>query len=71
VRLNPVLADSIYAAGFYEIGRVWDGQTGTPRLPNDVAGALIMKTLIGPLYGGASIGDSGHRKWFFGLGRVF
>jgi len=71
VRLNPVLADSIYAAGFYEIGRVWDGQTGTPRLPNDVSGALIVKTLIGPLYGGASIGDSGHRKWFFGLGRIF
>ena len=24
-----------------------------------------------PVYGGASIGDSGHRKWYFGLGRVF
>jgi NTE family protein len=70
-RLNPVIGDAIYAAGFYEIGKVWDGAAGTPNLPNDISGALVMKTLIGPLYGGASIGDSDHRKWFFGLGRVF
>jgi NTE family protein len=70
-KLNPVLGDSIYAAGFYEIGKVWDGAAGTPSLPNDVSGALVIKTLIGPLYGGASIGDSDHRKWFFGLGRIF
>ncbi|MEO6805909.1 MAG: patatin-like phospholipase family protein [Edaphobacter sp.] len=71
VRFNPILADSVYAAGFYEIGRMWGEPAGTPRLPNDVSGALVMKTVIGPLYGGASIGDSGHRKWFFGLGRIF
>jgi len=71
VRLNPVIGDSIYAAGFYEIGKVWGAAAGTPSLPNDISGALIMKTLIGPMYGGASIGDSNHRKWFFGLGRVF
>ncbi|MGH9595797.1 MAG: patatin-like phospholipase family protein, partial [Edaphobacter sp.] len=70
-QFNPILADSVYAAGFYEIGRMWGEPAGTPRLPNDVSGALVMKTVIGPLYGGASIGDSGHRKWFFGLGRIF
>ena len=70
-RLNPVIGDAVYAAGFYEIGKVWGAASGTPNLPNDVAGALIIKTLIGPIYGGASIGDSGHRRWFFGLGRVF
>jgi NTE family protein len=71
LKLNPVIGDSIYAAGFYEIGKVWGGAPGTPTLPNDIAGALIMKTLIGPIYGGASIGDSDHRKWFFGLGKIF
>jgi NTE family protein len=71
IKLNPVIGDSIYATGFYEIGKVWGGAPGTPTLPNDVSGAVIMKTLLGPIYGGASIGDSGHRKWFFGLGRVF
>jgi NTE family protein len=71
VKLNPVIGDSIYAGGFYEIGKVWDGAPGTPTLPNDISGALIIKTLFGPIYGGASIGDSDHRKWFFGLGRIF
>jgi NTE family protein len=70
-RLNPVFGDAVYAVGTYEIGKVWGGAAGTPSLPNDVSGGLLVKTLIGPLYGGGSIGDSGHRKWFFGLGRVF
>jgi NTE family protein len=71
LKLNPVIGDSIYAAGFYEIGKVWNGAGGTPHLPNDIAGALVIKTIFGPIYGGASIGDTDHRKWFFGLGRIF
>jgi NTE family protein len=71
LKLNPVIGDAIYAGGFYEIGKVWNGTLGTPTLPNDISGALIIKTLFGPIYGGASIGDSDHRKWFFGLGRIF
>jgi len=69
--LNPVIGDSIYATGFYEIGKVYGAAAGTPTLPYDVSGAVVVKTLLGPFYGGGSIGDSGHRKWFFGLGRVF
>jgi NTE family protein len=61
----------MYAGGLYEIGKVWNGAVGTPSLPNDVSALFVMKTLVGPLYGGVSIGDSDHRKWFFGLGRVF
>jgi NTE family protein len=70
-RLNPVFGDGVYAMGVYEIGKVWGGATGTPKLPNDISGGLILKTLLGPVYGGGSIGDSGHRKWFIGIGRVF
>jgi len=70
-RLNPVIGDAMYATGFYEIGKVWGGAPGTPNLPNDVSGAIVLKTLIGPIFGGASVGDSGHHKWFFGLGRIF
>jgi NTE family protein len=71
LRLNPVIGDAIYATGFYEIGKVWGGAPGTPNLPNDFAAALLIKTLVGPIYGGFSVGDSGHAKWFFGLGRIF
>ena len=71
IRLNPLIADAIYADGVYEIGEMYNGNAGTPSLPMDFAGAVIVKTLIGPLYGGASVGNHDHRKWFIGLGRVF
>ncbi len=70
-RLNPVVGGAVYATIFYEIGNVWGGASGTPTLPNDVSGGFVAKTLFGAIYGGGSIGDSGHRKWFIGLGRVF
>ncbi len=71
LKLNPVIGDAIYAAGFFEIGKVWGGPPGTPNLPFDVSGAAVIKTFIGPIYGGVSVGDSGHYAWFFGLGRIF
>jgi NTE family protein len=71
VQLNPVIADSVWAGGFYEIGKMYGGNSLTPTLPNDVTGVIVIKTLIGPLFGGLSIGDSDHRKWYFGVGRVF
>jgi NTE family protein len=71
LKLNPVIGDAIYAAGFFEIGKVWGGPAGTPNLPFDVSGAAVIKTFIGPIYGGVSVGDSGHYAWFFGLGRIF
>jgi NTE family protein len=70
-RLNPIFADAIYAGGVYEIGKMYGGNPQTPETPNDVAGAVVIKTLIGPVFGGLSIGDSGHRRWFLGVGRVF
>jgi NTE family protein len=70
-RLNPVIGDSIYAGGIYEIGKMYGGNVGTPSLPNSFTGVVVMKTLIGPVFGGISVGDSGNWKWYFGLGRVF
>ncbi len=70
-RLNPVIGDAVYAVGTYEIGKVWGGADGTSSLPNDFSGGVVAKTILGPIFGGGSIGDSGHRKWFFGIGRVF
>ncbi|MDW5267911.1 MULTISPECIES: patatin-like phospholipase family protein [Acidobacteriaceae] len=69
--LNPIFGDAIYAGGFYEIGKINGGNSGTPDVPNDGTAIVVMKTLIGPVYGGGSIGGSGHYKWYFGLGRIF
>jgi NTE family protein len=70
-KLNPVFADAVYAGGFYEIGKMYGSNSQTPSLPNDVTAVVVIKTLFGPVFGGLSIGDSDHRKWYFGLGRVF
>lgn len=70
-QLNPIFGDAIYAGGFYELGKLSGTTSGTPSLPNDGAALIVIKTLLGPLYGGGSIGGSGHAKWYFGLGRIF
>jgi NTE family protein len=70
-RLNPVIAGDVYVTAIYEIGKVWNAASGTPSLPNDVALGGIVKTAIGPIYGGISVGEGPNFKWFFGLGRIF
>lgn len=69
--LNPIFGDAIYVGGFYELGKMSGGNSGTPALPNDGSAIVVLKTLLGPVYGGGSIGGSGHYKWYFGLGRIF
>ena len=41
------------------------------RLPTDGAAGVIAQTFLGSLFIGGSVGDTGHAKWFFSLGRVF
>jgi NTE family protein len=60
----------IYAIGSFEFGKMY-GFPSASRFPSDFAAGILAETAVGPLLLGASIGDSGHRKWFFQLGRVF
>jgi NTE family protein len=41
------------------------------RLPTDVTAGVVIETLFGPFSLGGAIGDTGHRKWYFQLGRFF
>jgi NTE family protein len=68
--LNPLIGESVYGLAFFEIGKVFDSPAG-PSLPLDGSLALVAKTAFGPVYVGGSIGSAGHRKWWFGVGRVF
>src|SRR5258708_2930106 len=68
--LPPFAGKKVYAIGVYEIGKMYDSPDAS-RLPNDIAGGILAETAVGPLLLGASVGDSGHRKWFFQLGHVF
>jgi len=70
VTLPPFLGKKVYAVGTYEIGKMY-GVTARTEFPNDVAAGFLAETALGPFFIGGSVGDSGHRKWFFQLGRVF
>ncbi len=70
VTLPPFLGKKIYAIGSYEFAKMYGFPTET-KFPNDVNGGILAETALGPLVIGASWGDSGHRKWYFQLGRVF
>jgi NTE family protein len=68
--LPPFLGKKVYAVGKYEFGKMY-GFAAQSKFPNDVATGVIAQTAFGPFFIGGSVGDSGHRKWFFQLGRVF
>jgi NTE family protein len=68
--LPPFIGKKVYAVGAYEFGKMY-GVTTRSELPNDVAAGFLAETAMGPFFIGGSVGDSGHRKWFFQLGRVF
>ena len=68
--LPPFLGKAIYADAFYEIGKMFNAP-GVSKLPNDGAAGVIVRTALGPVFVGGSVGDTGHATWFFALGRIF
>jgi NTE family protein len=68
--LPPFLGRKIYAIGTYEFAKMY-GFPLQSGFPNDVNVGVLAETAFGPLVIGGSFGDSGHRKWYFQLGRVF
>jgi NTE family protein len=72
-QLPPIMGKKVYFLSVYEIAKPYGtfGKLATSRLPMDIAGGVIFETLFGPVQVGGSWGDSGHRKVYFALGRVF
>jgi NTE family protein len=70
VSLPPFVGKKVYAVGSYEAGKMY-GAANESKFPNDFAGGVLAETTLGPFFVGGSVGDSGHYKWFFQLGRVF
>ena len=68
--LPPLLGDKVYALGTYEIAKIYDLKT-VSSLPTDVAGALVVNTIFGPVIVGTAFGATGHCKFFYRVGRVF
>ncbi|HTQ97801.1 MAG TPA: patatin-like phospholipase family protein [Candidatus Acidoferrum sp.] len=69
--LPTFVGKSVYLIGYGEVGKMYGDPFGAPRLSGDGAAGLIADTAFGPMFIGGSVGDTGHHKWFFQLGRVF
>jgi NTE family protein len=63
-----LLGSTIDFLGMFEVGKAYQPPYA---LPGDVAGALIVNTIFGPVEVGGTAGDYGHAKFFFQVGRVF
>ncbi len=68
--LSPVTGSRAYFLADYEFAKMY-GFPNTTRLPMDVNAGVLVSTLLGPLFVGGSVGDAGHRKWYFQIGRFF
>jgi NTE family protein len=74
--LPPFVGKKVYVVTSGELGKMYRSPTIftlTPesRYPMDIESGIVAETAFGPLFVGGSVGDSGHQKWFFQLGRVF
>jgi NTE family protein len=72
-RLPALLGSTVDFLGMFEVGKTYQLPTGPkpPYLPGDVVGALIVNTIFGPVEIGGAVGNYGHGKFFFQVGRIF
>ncbi len=66
----PIIGSKIYLMTDYEVAKPY-GVPDITRVPMDGSIGVVFETLFGPAYIGTSVGDSGHRRFFFQLGRIF
>jgi NTE family protein len=74
-KLPPLLGSGIYFLGVYEAAQVY----GPPNtmvnkasgFPTDGAAGVVVNTIFGPVEAAYAYGDTGHRKFFFRVGRLF
>jgi NTE family protein len=68
--LPPFIGKKVYAIGTYEAGKMY-GFPLQSGFPNDFSAGILAETAVGPLLIGGAVGDTGHSKWYFQLGKVF
>jgi NTE family protein len=70
--LSPLLGKNVYLVTDYEIGKAYGPfNAADSRLPMDFNAAVLVQSFIGPVVFGGSVGDRGHHKFYFQLGRLF
>ena len=74
-KLPPLLGSGIYVLAMYEASQVY-GQPSyalnkASGFPTDGALGVVVNTIFGPVEAAYAYGDTGHRKFFFRIGRLF
>ncbi len=73
-KLPPLLGGGIYFLGVYEAAQVYNQSklvNQASGFPTDGAVGLVVKTIFGPVEAAYAVGDTGHHKFFFQIGRLF
>jgi NTE family protein len=74
-KLPPLLGSGVYLLALYEGAQV-GGQPSyalnkASGYPTDGAMGIVVNTIFGPVEAAYAYGDTGHRKFFFRVGRLF
>lgn len=68
--LTPLLGRNMYLIANYEIGKAYFGNFASD-LPMDGNVAVLVQSFLGPIVFGGAVGDRGHSKFYFKVGRYF
>lgn len=68
--LTPLIGRNLYLIANYEIGKAYFGNFASD-LPMDGNVAVLVQTFLGPVVFGGAVGDRGHSKFYFKVGRYF
>ena len=75
LKLPPLLGSGVYFIGLYEAAQVYGPPSSMVNkasgFPTDAAAGLVVNTIFGPVEAAYAYGDTGHRKFFFRVGRLF
>ena len=64
------IGGKLYFGGWYEGGSAFE-DFGAANYRQSFTGGAVLETRLGPIFIGASFGESGQRKFYFSLGRFF
>ena len=72
-KLPPFLGSSVNFLGVLELGKTYKlpNLPSPPHLPMDAAAGLLVNTIFGPVLVAGTVGDYGHARFYFQIGRVF
>jgi len=70
---TPVMWNTSPAIVTFEVGKTYKLALGPkpPNLPMDGAAGIIVNTIFGPVEFAGAVGDYGHARFFFRIGRTF